>query len=100
MNFNFLEQVTGIAQTGTSLQVQRYPNPAKDEVNINLPGFGNLLGLGVLKASLISADGKVVNTFTINSSLTQLNVGNLQAGIYILKIENTENVLIKRLVIR
>jgi hypothetical protein len=48
----------------------------------------------------MTADGKTVKTFTISGNQTQLNVQDLQPGIYILKFENAENVVIKRLVIQ
>jgi hypothetical protein len=40
-------------------------------LNINLTGFENLVGL---RATLISTEGKTVKTFTISESETQLNV--------------------------
>jgi len=97
---SFKESSTGIAETAFADQVQVYPNPAKDEVNINLAGCGNLLGSGGLITTLISAEGKVVKTFTIDQTLTQLNVQDLHEGIYILKLESVENMVIKRLVIQ
>jgi len=77
-------------------EVSVYPNPAKDEVNITLKGFRTLQGFG----TLVTTDGKMVKTFTISSNKTQINVQDLQPGVYILRIENAENVVVKRLVIQ
>jgi len=77
-------------------EVSIYPNPAKDEVNITMKGFRTLQGFG----TLVTTDGKLVKTFTISESETQLNVQDLKPGVYILRIENAENVVIKRLVIQ
>jgi len=77
-------------------EVSVYPNPAKDEVNITLKGFQTLEGFG----TLLTTDGKTVKTFTISESETQLNVQDLKPGVYILRIETNENVVIKRLVIQ
>jgi len=77
-------------------EVSVYPNPAKDEVNITLKGFRTLEGFG----TLLTTDGKTVKTFTISESETQLSVQDLKPGVYILKIENNENVVVKRLVIQ
>jgi hypothetical protein len=93
----FKESATGIGETGIVCDIQVYPNPAKDVVNINLTTPKAWVGF---KATLISAEGKVVNTFTISGIQTILNVQDLQPGIYILKFENAENVVIKRLVIQ
>jgi uncharacterized surface anchored protein len=67
-----------------------------DEVNITLKGFQTLEGFG----TLLTTDGKTVKTFTISESETQLNVQDLKPGVYILRIETNENVVIKRLVIQ
>jgi len=67
-----------------------------DEVNITLKGFQTLEGFG----TLLTTDGKTVKTFTISESETQLNVQDLKPGVYILRVENAENVVIKRLVIQ
>ena len=97
----FKASVIGIAETGIACNIQIYPNPAKDVVNIvcsgNLPTLWAWSGLD---AMLISAEEKVVKTFTISGSQTQIDVSDLQPGVYILKFENTENVVIKRLVIQ
>jgi hypothetical protein len=81
---------------GIACNIQVYPNPAKDVVNIAMKGFRTLQGFG----TLLTAEGKVVKTFTISGSQTILNVQDLQPGVYILKFENAENVVIKRLVIQ
>jgi len=96
----FKESATGVGENELAASVLVYPNPATDVVNISLKGFrpagAGLQGFG----TLLTAEGKVVQTFTINSLNIQLNVEDLQPGIYMLKIENAENVIIKRLVIQ
>jgi len=77
-------------------EVSIYPNPARDQVNITLKGFRTLQGFG----TLLTTDGKTIKTFTISESETQLNVQDLKPGVYILRIENAENVVVKRLVIQ
>ena len=93
---NFKESSTGIGEAGIAVEVLIYPNPAKDLVNIATKGFRTLEGLG----TLMTADGKPVKTFTIAGIQTQLDVQDLQPGIYILRFENAENVVIKRVVIQ
>jgi hypothetical protein len=65
-------------------------------LNIAIKGFRTLQGFG----TLMTADGKLVKSFTLTGNQTQLNVQDLQAGIYILRIETAENVVIKRVVIQ
>jgi hypothetical protein len=92
----FIASSTGIAETGIAGNIQIYPNPAKDEVNITLKGFRTLQGFG----TLLTAEGKLVKTFAITGIQTKLNVHDLQPGVYILRFENAENVVIKRVVIQ
>jgi hypothetical protein len=96
---SFKASATGIGETGIAGSVQIYPNPAKDVlyINLNSPPAGGLVGL---RATLISTEGKTVKTFKITGNQTQLDVSNLQPGVYILRIENAESVVVKRLVIQ
>jgi len=71
-------------------------HPFRDMVNIITKGFRTLQGFG----TLMTTDGKTVKTFTISQSETQLNVRDLKPGVYILRIEDAENVVVKRLVIQ
>ncbi len=93
---NFKESSTGIGEAGIAVDVLIYPNPAKDELNIAIKGFRTLQGFG----TLMSAEGKLVKTFVLTGNQTQLNVQDLQPGVYMLRIENAENVVIKRVVIQ
>jgi hypothetical protein len=61
-----------------------------------MKGFQTSEGFG----TLMTADGKLVKTFKITGNQTQLNVQDLLPGVYVLRIENTENVVVKRLVIK
>ena len=98
---SFKASSTGIGEMGIAGNIQIFPNPAKDVVNIILTGNQpTLWAWSGFNASLISAEGKVVKTFTISGSQTQIDVSDLNPGVYILKFENAENVVIKRLVIQ
>jgi hypothetical protein len=91
----FKESATGVGENDLALSVEVYPNPAKDVVFVNLTGLQDLLGL---KGILLSADGKQVKTFPITSPTTQLDVADLQPGIYLLKITSENQIVVKRLV--
>jgi hypothetical protein len=91
------ESATGIGENDLSASVQVYPNPATDVVFLNLTTPEAWLGL---KATLLSAEGKLVKTFSITSPTTQLDVSDLQPGIYLLKIGSEENITVKRVVIQ
>jgi len=91
----FKESATGTHNTGIADRVQIFPNPAKEMVNIIYPFDETTVTL-----TLISADGKTMETKTLSNNETQLEVRNLKPGIYILKFESMESTVIKRLVIQ
>jgi hypothetical protein len=93
---NFKESSTGTGEAGIAVDVLIYPNPAKDVVNIAIKGFRTLEGFG----TLMTAEGRLVKSFIITGIQTQLNIQDLQPGIYLLRFENAENVVIKRVVIQ
>ena len=73
-------------------QIQLYPNPVRDYFYLN----------GVLenaKISIFDLNGKLINTaFYLEGEI--INVENLSKGIYILKIENLNKLIItKKLII-
>ena len=76
-------------------EVQVYPNPADEQVTIIVPYNEKPSTI-----SFINLDGKTLKTLTISGSETSINVQDLKPGVYILRIESTENVVIKRLVIQ
>ena len=63
------------------------PNPASDE--ITLKSNGNLLGATISIHSLL---GQELETFTLNTEETTLNISNYQSGIYILKVNSQEGI--------
>jgi hypothetical protein len=44
-------------------------------------------------------DGKILKTGFITSTQTELNIGNIPAGVYVLKIHERENLILKKVVI-
>ncbi len=99
----FKESPTGVGVNDLAASVQVYPNPAKDVVSITLTGFNpETSGLSGLKkgltATLLTAEGKLAKTFSITSPTTQLDVSDLQPGIYLLKITSENQVVVKRVV--
>ncbi len=68
-----------------------YPNPVKDKLTIesSCPEF---------LATIYSLDGKVVSTRVSHTNTNSMDLSNLINGIYILKIEYSENSIFKKLI--
>jgi hypothetical protein len=77
------------------LPVEIYPNPANDMVTVAYPYNGIPVTL-----NMISVNGKTVKTLTIRDRETIINVQDLKPGVYILRMETNENVVVKRLVVQ
>lgn len=66
-----------------------YPNPTNGIVNINNTNYTTV--------SVISLNGQVLKTITLNQTLTSINTSDLDAGLYLLNFVNENEVLTKRL---
>lgn len=77
---------------GTAEEVTVYPNPACERLTVTtsaLPATAALIGL----------DGRLLSTFEIQHSTSEINVGNLPTGEYILQINNPTGTLSRRVVV-
>lgn len=72
--------------------VSVYPNPAKDFVNIKLPKTQNSI------VRLFDMTGKLVKEFKADSDNIQLSVSSLPKGVYLLKLEGDNRVIVKKII--
>ncbi|MDX1652847.1 MAG: T9SS type A sorting domain-containing protein [Brumimicrobium sp.] len=72
-----------------------YPNPANNEVNIKLPE-----STGKVNIRIVDAAGRTVLTQSTDSTVVDLSVEHLDNGIYFVNISNGSAVETKRLVIK
>ncbi|NCO56454.1 MAG: T9SS type A sorting domain-containing protein, partial [Bacteroidetes bacterium] len=75
-----------------------FPNPANNFINIIIHNVNNKAAI-----QLVDLFGKVIsqNEITLNSNYTykQLDVSNLQKGMYILKISSAKGIISKKVII-
>ena len=76
-------------------KVSIYPNPANDFVSIYVQEYS-----GKIKAviNLYSITGGLIKTLQIKNILTQLNISDLSKGVYIVKITNTNEEIVKKII--
>jgi len=80
-------------------QVALYPNPAKKAAFVELPAS---LGRQVVTASLVDALGRQVHTVSLPAQgalAHQLDLSELAAGIYALRLRTSAGIVVKKLVI-
>jgi len=89
---------TSIAE---SMDIYLYPNPTSQEITLTLLGIDfPENGFAGYSANLISSDGKVIKQFNLQASETLLNLDGIKPGVYMVRVEDKEFVLTKRLVIQ
>ena len=88
-----IEEVTGINEVG-SADVKVFPNPSNGLVNIelakNAPAVANFYNLL----------GEVVKSVKLNNTKTAVNLTNNPSGIYMLRIEQGNNVITKKVILK
>lgn len=75
--------------------VNIYPNPASDVVKVTLAN----MGYSDFNYELFNAVGQRIKSGEINYLITEINTGDLESGIYFMKVFNTSNTITKRLVV-
>ncbi|MCK9452959.1 MAG: T9SS type A sorting domain-containing protein [Bacteroidales bacterium] len=74
-----------------------YPNPANSVLNIDFPANFEVLHTWIY---LIAIDGKTILQSIPASGSTQLDIKRLKPGVYIVKIQNDEALITRRITIR
>lgn len=78
-----------IADMGASA-VQLYPNPAHDRVVVAADGMRSV--------QLVNLMGQVVETRHTQSDALTLDLSNLPAGVYFVRVETASNIVVKKLI--
>ncbi len=94
INYRILSDITissGIESEFAS-QISVYPNPATDFVTVTVPN-------GSEKISIVNMVGQVVNEMNVDSETTTINIENLEAGVYFVKIAKANETAVVRVVV-
>jgi len=94
---NTIDINTGIAENNNSSLFNLFPNPAKNRITITIRQ-SNILK-DKLAVSIYNTNGQLLLQQQIKQKETQLNVSNLEKGIYIVKLSYNDKSEIKRIVI-
>ena len=70
-----------------------YPNPAKDILNIS-----NSIGAEINSVTVSDINGRTVKQVAVNGVESQINIADLNAGVYFVNITSTEGSLTKKIV--
>ena len=84
-------QINVTSVTDINENVALYPNPTNGMVTIEAAGMNHI--------TVVSALGQVVYDADINADMTQLNLGQFKAGIYMVRINTENGVGVKRVTV-
>jgi len=77
------------------IEIEIYPNPASNFVNINLTGLKKPSGLTL---KITDVTGKLILEQNITSSETEINISKFTSGSYFIQIQNDETKIVKNFV--
>ncbi len=98
MIIGFKESSTGIAgSTGNGLQVEMFPNPARDMVTLICP---DCTADAQFEAEFVNAGGKLAKKIELTGKSTIIDLDGLNRGVYFVKITSQSGTVIKKLVIQ
>lgn len=89
-----IQDFTGIDESSLAGKISVYPNPAKDVLNISVND------LNAESVQILTVDGQLVYTITVDSSTTKVDTSVLAAGVYLVKVITMEGTVVKQVVIR
>jgi len=84
-------QVVGIEKEFADLGIEMYPNPAKEQIFIDLPYDDS-------KVAVISAQGAVVANFELYNGRNDIDLSGLQSGLYFMRVETSDGTAVKKFV--
>ena len=72
-----------------------YPNPASENINIRISNNVNHL-----QANILDITGKTLKTSLLKTTLSELYVGDLPSGMYLLQLLTDKQQITKKLIIK
>ncbi len=89
IDFNYYEDFLSLKDLNAAiLDVEVFPNPAMDKVNINIRETSNLQ---LYHISIYDLSGKMIKQSNLYGTTTTINVLDISSGIYLLEITDTQN---------
>jgi hypothetical protein len=84
---------TGVIEELQGSMIDVYPNPANEVLYIDA-------STDIQKVSFYTISGKLVKSMDVQAGKTQLNLNGLESGVYLLNIENGNDVITKKVIIQ
>lgn len=73
-------------------QISLYPNPASDVITVNVPQGAEII-------TITNLVGQVISEINVDSELTSIDIKNLEAGVYFVKITKADKTAVIKFVV-
>lgn len=93
ITLNGVTETTASSASFVSNSISVYPNPATSVVNLSSKD-----GLIFENVTIVDVNGRTVKTVAVNQTQSQINVSDLNSGIYFLNIETNEGSTVKKFI--
>jgi hypothetical protein len=94
--YQFEEFITSVPTPEREIDFNLYPNPSNEgKIYLSIDNFKS----DIKQFTIYNALGQRIKSDKISSSLTEIDVSNLQLGVYILKIGKGKNTMSKTFVV-
>jgi hypothetical protein len=93
INFFGVSETSASSTSFDTNSISVYPNPATSVVNLSSKD-----GLTFENVTIVDVNGRTVKTVTVNQTQSQINVSELNSGIYFLNIETNEGSTVKKFI--
>lgn len=86
-----ITSTTDVADFKINLESTIYPNPVLDALTLTIPEASSKQ----LQYIVVGLDGKVIDSGSVITDKTNINLGNVSSGVYFLSIRNTDQKEVK-----
>lgn len=90
-----LSDLLNVNEVSIQVQINIFPNPAKDRIYISIPKNEKRTIIAIL-----DLQGRLIKSETITDEQSEINVSELPSGMYLLKVENEQGVITKKIIVQ
>ena len=83
---------TGIEDNSTANNISIFPNPANEQLFIELTDYKNTI------AEIFNIQGQLLQSIPLKSDKTTIQINELISGLYLVKVKSSEGMIVKKLV--
>ena len=83
-----------IDESSNTHGIKVYPNPSSSECFVESPK------INLSKIEILNAKGQIIKTVDDPKSITTIDISSLSVGIYVLKIQGSDNTVFKKLIVK